>query len=698
MKTTTTSRFLAGLMALFGMTALTHAVDFHVVNAQGLQNALTLSAADGADDTIYLAAGYYTGNFNFNSTEAYSLTLLAEPGVGNDQVTLDGAGTGRTMSLSCSANAPVTVRGLTFLRNCGSSANAGLGIATGGGADILVDNCRFLSPASTSGTGLAITSGLNVTVSGCIAAGTPSSSGIGILMTGVSGDVNVTNCLLATNYGTRAALSISTGGAISVAGSTFNGNRGGSDGGFGGGAYCSSVTTLTLSSNTFNGNWTPGQGGGAYCYCYGTAFTLYGNTFTGNAAPGNSGGGAYCVGTTPTLSNNSFFGNSCWGGNGWSSGGGAFCSGTATLTGNTFSGNSVPGNGGGACFATGSPATLTGNTFSGNYANGPGGGTWCSGTATICGNTFTTNSTASSGGGIYCAASTALTNNTFTANSASQYGGGVCCSGCCVMTLAGNTAKRNTAGYAGGGFYVDSGTVNLLDNLVVGNAQTGSGYNGGGVWLRESLLYMINNTLFGNIAAGSGGGAAFQVDGTTEILHVYNNIIFGDTANGNGADVYLAGTGQRKEFLFNDTDDMYGVWDIATSDVDIDPQFFDPVNGDYHLRSASGCVNTGDNVAPSLPATDLDGGPRIVGATVDLGCYEFNNSLYHPADANTDWAINLNEFNAYGTAWLNSQPWTPGPNPISADFVTRAGFLLQSGGTYHNDGSAQPINWKPGTP
>jgi len=50
------------------------AVDFHVATAQELQNALTLAAANGADDIIYLTNGYYIGNFNFNSAEARSLT------------------------------------------------------------------------------------------------------------------------------------------------------------------------------------------------------------------------------------------------------------------------------------------------------------------------------------------------------------------------------------------------------------------------------------------------------------------------------------------------------------------------------------------------------------------------------------------------------------------------------------------------
>jgi hypothetical protein len=51
----------------------TQADDFHVTTAQELQSALTQAAGNGAADTIYLAAGYYMGNFN--SQPGFSLVL-----------------------------------------------------------------------------------------------------------------------------------------------------------------------------------------------------------------------------------------------------------------------------------------------------------------------------------------------------------------------------------------------------------------------------------------------------------------------------------------------------------------------------------------------------------------------------------------------------------------------------------------------
>jgi hypothetical protein len=215
----------------------------------------------------------------------------------------------------------------------------------------------------------------------------------------------------------------------------------------------------------------------------------------------------------------------------------------------------------------------------------------------------------------------------------------------------------------------------------------------------SSNLFLINNTITANTSSGTGGGVAFQVSGVVELLNVYNNIIWGNTATGSGGDVYLTGTGKKKVFDFNDADSMYGVWDIAVNNIDLSPQFFDPVNGDYHTQSTSPCANAGTNGVPSQPLTDLDGNSRTNSAgQVDMGCYEFNTTATHPADTNADFVITAAEFNAYAAAWQNGQTWTngsnPGPNPIPANYVTRAGYLMTNGGAYYNAGSARPVNWK----
>src|SRR5438552_3278676 len=84
-------KLTATLLVMLSATWMARAVDFHVATAQDLQNALTQAANNGADDIIYLTNGYYIGNFNYNSAEARNLTLQAEPGVTNTQITIDGA-------------------------------------------------------------------------------------------------------------------------------------------------------------------------------------------------------------------------------------------------------------------------------------------------------------------------------------------------------------------------------------------------------------------------------------------------------------------------------------------------------------------------------------------------------------------------------------------------------------------------------
>jgi len=67
--------------------------------------------------------------------------------------------------------------------------------------------------------------------------------------------------------------------------------------------------------------------------------------------------------------------------------------------------------------------------------------------------------------------------------------------------------------------------------------------------------------------------------------------------------------------------------------IDADPLFVDAdgpddipgtEDDDLHLALCSPAVNAGTNTPPGgLPATDLDGNPRVVGGTVDMGVYEY---------------------------------------------------------------------------
>ena len=179
----------------------------------------------------------------------------------------------------------------------------------------------------------------------------------------------------------------------------------------------------------------------------------------------------------------------------------------------------------------------------------------------------------------------------------------------------------------GGAVYVSAAAVTFSDNLVAGNTQTDGSSTGGGVWVNASTnLVFLNNTITANISAGGGGGVAFEVSNLVAVLNVFNNIIWGNSG-GPGADVWIAGSGQETLFAYNDADGFFGIWDLFENNLDVDPQFVDPANGNYHLQGGSPCVSVGATNAPSLPSTDLDGKPRVVGGMVDLGCYEFGSVI-----------------------------------------------------------------------
>jgi len=80
--------------------------------------------------------------------------------------------------------------------------------------------------------------------------------------------------------------------------------------------------------------------------------------------------------------------------------------------------------------------------------------------------------------------------------------------------------------------------------------------------------------------------------------------------------------------------DVQGGWP-GTGNIDTDPLFVDPDNGNYRLSAGSRCIDAGDNTAvPEGVLRDLDGNPRFVDstfvgtmATVDMGAYEFQRSV-----------------------------------------------------------------------
>jgi hypothetical protein len=260
--------------------------------------------------------------------------------------------------------------------------------------------------------------------------------------------------------------------------------------------------------------------------------------------------------------------------------------------------NGVAENGGGVyCLST--SAVLSNCVLTGNVANGYDGfgGGALGGTLNNC--TLTGNYSAFDGGGVSSGGGTlvvgcVLNNCTLTGNWAAYFGGGAEYATLNNCTLTGNSAE------AGGGTYF--GTLNNC--TLTGNR---ADFGGGG-----ACNTTLNNcTLTGN-SAGYGGGASAST--------LNNCIVYYSTASDGGAN-YDAYGYSKLNYCCTTPLPTNGVGNITDA-----PLFVDYAHANLRLQSNSPCINAGNN-AYATNCTDLDGRPRLVGGTADMGAYEFQPGI-----------------------------------------------------------------------
>jgi len=236
-------------------------------------------------------------------------------------------------------------------------------------------------------------------------------------------------------------------------------------------------------------------------------------------------------------------------------------------------------------------------------------------------NTITGNSAYKFGGGlefVYDCCPTVENNFIIDNSTDTNGGGGILLSHNCTGTIsnnfiAGNSSNGSTC--CGGGIHLrDNCTLNIPNNLIYNN----SGTKGGGIDITNySYATILNNTIHGNIASEEGAGIACREYSNATVV---NTILWSNDAPV-GPEIFIGSADNPSTLTirFSDVDDGQSAVHVdpgstfnwGSGMIDADPLFLDPWNDEYHLTCASPCIDAGDNFAPSLPATDFEGDPRI---------------------------------------------------------------------------------------
>ncbi len=336
---------------------------------------------------------------------------------------------------------------------------------------------------------------------------------------------------------------------------------------------------------------------------------VVGYYFIGSGA----GGGIYCDGA-PSITNNIIQDNiAVFGYVAYGLGGGIHCTGSPIISDNLITRNYAGGGGGISCFYD-SSAIISNNDIIDNDADA-GGGIICQYSyVNIHENYIANNSATSKGAGIYCnESSTVIKSNIIFGNSTDNNGSGIYSEGG-DNDIIENSICENSAAHAGGGVLLFRFNSLFENNIITHN----SAGRAGGLFGLYMLNPYIKNNLILNNSASFVGGALFE--GINPVL--INNII-----RGNDDQQLYVWEGVPIVSYCNIQDTLWP----GEGNIDIDPLFRDPENGDFHLMSTecgdpydSPCIDAG---SPAILDSLLDCSWGLGTNLSDMGAYGGGDSV-----------------------------------------------------------------------
>lgn len=321
-------------------------------------------------------------------------------------------------------------------------------------------------------------------------------------------------------------------------------------------------------------------------------------------------------------------------------------------------------NHGGGIYNNGASPAITNCIFSGNTTTQGGGGiaNVAASAPVISDCTFSENKSDTGGGGIYNTdASPTITNCVFLQNSAPlnpQYvgSGGAIRNYNAFPAISSCSFSENYASY-GGAIFNQTASPTLRNCMFSGNSATSgqggaianiiesypafinssffnnsSSYTGGAIHNNTGTSSsFINCTIAGNRAAIQGGGGIYSLSSLP--LNIANTVIWGNVNINNAPSniVYFEPPADALVNISNSliqglaADPSRGILNGA-----LDPMFEDPSGGNFQLKAGSPAIDAGiDDLFPDLAptTTDLAGNLRVSGNAIDMGAYEYFNSL-----------------------------------------------------------------------
>ncbi len=257
-------------------------------------------------------------------------------------------------------------------------------------------------------------------------------------------------------------------------------------------------------------------------------------------------------------------------------------------------------------------AVLTGFTIR-NGTRSHGGGIYCLDSNPALSNlSVIGNSADEQGGGIYCFHSNPSLNRVNISENSASDGGGISCerSNPVIVDVL---ISNNSVTVSGGGIYCGEAHPRLERVLISGNS---AGEYGGGIHIvGNSSIILDNVTVSGNSSDQSGGAIRIHVNSDATI---HNSIFYG-----NSVPEIALGRGERNNATLSYSDIEGGIDDIEIEEgsvnwgegnINADPLFADPDDGNYHLTANSPCIDAGDPDSPEDPD----------GTRADMGAFYFD--------------------------------------------------------------------------